>query len=325
MIKKYELLKDDFIEWSGVRLYRIRACKSFGDVAKGTLGGYIEKESNLSHNGNCWIYDNAKAFGNARVADDAKIYNNAEISENSEIYGNAKIWDNVRVGGNAYVFENAEIRENAVIKDNAKVHGNAKVRGEALIRDNASVRDSAQIYGCAIIRDFAKVGDDAEIFGFAEIYGFAGIFGRARIYDGARIGGDVKVCGDAEVYGRAQIKYGLLTQDIKKDLIQYIACSLNIYPVNGKYILYKKVNKKALGVYTSLYDPYFEYRDGEYAEVDNPNLDFLESCGDGIHVSTPFYWNGGDTLIAVEVDIADVITCMEGKLRCRKVKVIGEV
>ena len=37
-------------------LRRIKALRSFGDVKEGDLGGWIEKESNLSHEGNCWVY-----------------------------------------------------------------------------------------------------------------------------------------------------------------------------------------------------------------------------------------------------------------------------
>ena len=47
--KKYELLKDDAITSFGRTLYRIKATTDFGDVEKGELGGYIEKEENLSH------------------------------------------------------------------------------------------------------------------------------------------------------------------------------------------------------------------------------------------------------------------------------------
>jgi len=323
--KKYELLKDNFIEWFGARLYRIRACRNFGDVKKGDLGGYIEHERNLSHKGTCWIYDNAKVWENARIADDAKIYNNAGISGNSEIYGNAKIWDNVHVTGNAYVFDKAEIRENAVIKDSAMVYGNAKISGRVLVCDNGEVGGNAKVRDRAVIRNFAKVGGNVEVFEFACICEFARADGNSKIFGSAKLGGKAKASGNSVIYGNANVWYGQLTKDIREDLIQYIACSLNVYPVNGKYVLYKRVNKKAPGMYVSLSDPHFVYRDGEYAEVENPNLDFLEGCSDGIHVSTPFYWNGGNTLIAVEVDIADVITCMEGKLRCKRVKVLGEV
>ena len=55
---KYEILKDDknTIEYEDRILHRIRAIRDFSNVKTGDLGGYIEKESNLSHDGNCWIY-----------------------------------------------------------------------------------------------------------------------------------------------------------------------------------------------------------------------------------------------------------------------------
>jgi len=227
--------------------------------------------------------------------------------------------------GNAYVFDKAEIRENAVIKDSAMVHGKAKVSGRALICGNTEVRGNAKVRDHAVVQDFAKVDENAEVFEFACICEFARADGNSKIFGSAKLGGKAKASGNAVIYGDANIWYGQLTKDIKEDLIQYIACSLNVYPVNGKYVLYKRVNKRAPGIYVSLFDPHFVYREGEYAEVENPNLDFLEGCGEGIHVSTPFCWNQGDTLIAVEVSIDDIITCMDGKLRCRKVKVIGEV
>ena len=54
-------------------------------------------------------------------------------------------------------------------------------------------------------------------------------------------------------------------------------------------------------------------------------MDITHSCSTGLHISTPFYWQDGDTLIAVEVAVEDVITCQSGKLRVKKLKVIGEV
>lgn len=57
--KKY-ILQDDK---SGY--FRIIACKDFSDVKKGEFGGLIESEKNLSHKGNCWLYENAHAVDNA--------------------------------------------------------------------------------------------------------------------------------------------------------------------------------------------------------------------------------------------------------------------
>ena len=72
-MNKYELLQDDKIEVSGRTLYRIRALKDFKGAKAGDLGGYIEKEKNLSQEDNCWVCDNARVFGEAYVCGDAKI------------------------------------------------------------------------------------------------------------------------------------------------------------------------------------------------------------------------------------------------------------
>ena len=66
-MKKYELLADDTILLLDVTLYRIRALKDFENVKKGGLGGYIEKESNLSHYNNAWVYGDARVSGDAEV------------------------------------------------------------------------------------------------------------------------------------------------------------------------------------------------------------------------------------------------------------------
>lgn len=47
--------------------YRIEALTDFADVKKGTLGGFVENEENLSQKGNCWIYDDAIVHGNAKI------------------------------------------------------------------------------------------------------------------------------------------------------------------------------------------------------------------------------------------------------------------
>lgn len=46
-MKKFELTADR-IKSNGVTLHRIKALIDFGDVKTGELGGYVEKETNLS-------------------------------------------------------------------------------------------------------------------------------------------------------------------------------------------------------------------------------------------------------------------------------------
>lgn len=67
-MKKFELTSETIVNALGVTLFRIKATVDidrFG-VKKGDLGGFIEKEDNLS--GNAWVYDNARVSGDARVA-----------------------------------------------------------------------------------------------------------------------------------------------------------------------------------------------------------------------------------------------------------------
>lgn len=69
-MKKFELTSE-FVTFLGKKLFRIKALISFGNVKEGELGGYVEKEENLSNDGNAWVYGNAWVSGNARVSGDA--------------------------------------------------------------------------------------------------------------------------------------------------------------------------------------------------------------------------------------------------------------
>lgn len=69
-MKKYELTTES-INIGETKFFRIKAIKSFGKADAGDLGGYIEKEDNLSHDGNAWVSDNACVGGNAWVGGDA--------------------------------------------------------------------------------------------------------------------------------------------------------------------------------------------------------------------------------------------------------------
>ena len=78
-MKKFELVTDMSISFLGRKLFRIRALVDFttkwGDTIKaGDLGGYVEKEENLSHEGDAWVSDDAWVYGNAEVYGNALVY-----------------------------------------------------------------------------------------------------------------------------------------------------------------------------------------------------------------------------------------------------------
>lgn len=82
-MKKYELT-DETIMIGGQILHRIRALRDFADVKAGDIGGYIENENNLSHEGNAWVSDEAYVSDKARVSGDACICSNAKIATSED-------------------------------------------------------------------------------------------------------------------------------------------------------------------------------------------------------------------------------------------------
>ena len=113
--RKYRLTEETItITRNGVEvtLHRIEALRDFADVKAGDLGGFAESEANLSHDGNCWVYDNAQIYGSA------KVYDNAWICDNAEVFGNAKVYGETEVFGNAWVY------------GSAKVYGSSKICGD---------------------------------------------------------------------------------------------------------------------------------------------------------------------------------------------------
>lgn len=82
--KKYELLREQTIEWRGRTLYRICALRDFGSVHAGDVGGYIECEHNLSQVGNAWVCGDAWVYDNARVYGDARVCGNAWVCGNAD-------------------------------------------------------------------------------------------------------------------------------------------------------------------------------------------------------------------------------------------------
>lgn len=106
-MKKYELtdetrvcrLNPDF----PVTLHRIRALKDFGSVKAGDLGGFVAREDNLSHDGNCWVGDESMVFGKAMIAD------NAQLRDRAMAYGYAVLRENAILSGSAKAFGESDI------------------------------------------------------------------------------------------------------------------------------------------------------------------------------------------------------------------------
>ena len=148
MNKKYELTKETKTLADGTVLHRIRALRDIPrhGVEAGELGGWAEKESNLSQkDGDAWVYGDAEVYGDAWVSGEAEVYGNAKVYGNAEVYGNAWVSGNAKVRGDAEVYGEAEVYGDAEVSGNAKVYGDAEVYGDAWVYGNAEVCGDAEV------------------------------------------------------------------------------------------------------------------------------------------------------------------------------------
>ena len=293
MEKKY-MLTDETKVVNGRTLHRIKALKDFGDIEAGTLGGFIEKEKNLSQRGEAWVNENACVFEDAR------------ISNNAQIFGNALVYGYAVVCGNAFIFDEAQVYGNARIYDDTRVSGNAQVFGYA------------RAYGSVEIYDNARIYDDAWAFDNVLIYENARICDNARAYESAWI------CGDSVVSQNQYVFYGIVTEDLSKteNLVKSIKAQCNLLAIDNKVIAYKLVRPDL----TSFFDKSFHYEVGKEIEVKDCE-ESNESCASGLHFSNPIYWekkckNEEYVYLEAEIDLNDIITVQQGKIRCRKAKIL---
>lgn len=277
MEKKY-ILTDEIRKFNGKILHRIQAVRDFGKIRTGDLGGWIEKEGNLSHEGDCWVYNDAQVYDNARVGA------NALVGDDAHVFGNALIY------GNAWVYNSAWVYDSANIYGNAQIYGNARVYHSAWVYDNAH------------------------------------IYGNAKIYGDAQIHGNAKVYGDAIICEEMLVSYSKIDTDLRTDIVASLRGQCNLLLIKNKVIAYKIVNRNL----TSLFDKNFVYKIGEIAEVKNPDKSHA-SCASGLHFSNLTYWDDNvqkykdKTYLVAEINVEDIITVQQGKIRCKKAKILDKV
>lgn len=110
-----------------------------------TLGGWIEKEENLSHLGNCWVYGKARVYGEAQVSGEARV------SGKAWVYGECTIDPIVLTG-----FPHTVIITDKEIRAGCQLHNKEvwKERCVAIIKADGHTTEQAKswaniINGCA--------------------------------------------------------------------------------------------------------------------------------------------------------------------------------
>ena len=197
--------------------------------------------------------------------------------------------------------------------------------GTDRISGNAWISGNAMVYGNTMVSGNARVYENAKVSGNTMVYG------NARVYENAKVSGNTMVYGNARVSGNARVFQGYINKffDKNKDRNKYLryelAKQLGITTFNDIIYLHKRVNKtNNPNIFTSCYDETFKYEIGKTAKVKNYDTSDA-SCSSGLHCGTALYWDKGDTLIEVEVNLKDIITIQQGKVRCKALKVMGVV
>jgi hypothetical protein len=292
MEKKYELIETDCDGY-----YRIKALKNFqlitGEIIKaGDLGGLVQGKHNLSQEGNCWIDYYAKAFIYSSVKDNAVLKDNSMASDNSTVSGNA------------------------ILKDYSEAYDNSTVSGNAIMKDHSLTRGNSTISGNAVLKDYSRAFDNSTISGNAVMKDWSNVFGTSII------------TGNALLQAHQNIKYGTVTTDLlgTKDWIGTLYAEFGLVPKDNKVVLYKKVwSTDDPDVFKSDYRQNFSYKIGKISRARKVNENVFKSCASGLHFTSLEKAKNydGDTILKCEVEIPDIITIQESKVRARKCRVIG--
>lgn len=186
MNKKY-ILTDETRLVEGRTLHRIKALRDFDGgfikVKAGELGGWIQCEENLSHEGTAWVFDNACIMDSGKIVNSAKVYNTAIVRDK------------------AVVADTALVSEHALIRDTAVVFGHTLVRGNAIVGGTSGVFGNAYVDGHAYIRGDAKIYEDAVVTGDTTVItGRATVCGATHI-DGGMVTKNIYVCGAPVLVG----------------------------------------------------------------------------------------------------------------------------
>lgn len=190
MKKKY-FLTDETKQIMGHKLHRIQAVRKFGMIQEGQKGGWVEKESNLSHSGMCWLFDDAFVMGDAVVKDNAWVCNNTCVRDLAEVSEFARVWGHSIISGSAIVTNQAYIK-NSIITHQALVNQNAYVY-------NSSVEDNAHVGGYVVISSNVRVKDSSSVIGVTHISNGTDILGNSMINANTHIHGTMTL-RDARIF-----------------------------------------------------------------------------------------------------------------------------
>jgi hypothetical protein len=109
------------------RMRRIRALRPGPWGPIGTLGGWLESEENLDHDGECWVGGAAVVCGAARATHAALVCEWAWVCDGALVCDESRVSGWSRVGGESEVGGSARVNGWAQVCGSARVGGSADI------------------------------------------------------------------------------------------------------------------------------------------------------------------------------------------------------
>lgn len=183
--KKYELVD----KGPETELSRIRALKDIPEIGikSGDTGGFVGSEKNLSHQGLCWVWDNAVVSGEALVLENAQVYDRAYVGGWSKVCGDATIRDLATVEDRAVVCGSAELHGSSTVKGYGVVTGFAKLYDCVRVQDAATVTGNVKMYNTSRAMRRSFIGENVELHDNCIVDGTACLTGNNRYSGNIRI------------------------------------------------------------------------------------------------------------------------------------------
>jgi len=226
-----------------------------------------------------------------------------EVVRKGDLGGRVRGEQNLSQEGNCWIsyyagaFGKSSVKDNAILKDYSIAYDHSNITGNAVLKDRSIARGNSTISGNAVMKDHSWAKSDSII------------------------------SGNALLQARQHIIHGTVITDLlgTKDWIGALYAELGVVPKDNKVVLYKKVwSTNDESVFKSDYDENFLYKIGETVVAENVDEDVFNSCARGLHFTSleNLINYDGDTIIECEVEIPDIVTVQDSKVRARKCKVL---
>ena len=231
--RKYKLTNTT-IRYMGRKLYRIKALKDFSDVKKGDLGGWVFSKNNLSQEGDCWIYNNAKCMDNARVCDDSCMYDYSVMRNNSCMYDSSRMYDHSIMYDHSEMHDNSEMHgysimlEYSIMHEHSKMYNHSEMHGYSEMFGYSEMHDYGKMFDNSRMYDYSKMYNDSSIYDVSAMFGSSRMFGSSKLKDKEKLHG--KLVSKVDNFININNKKGRMVTGVLKEgnILYNVGCQEEI-------------------------------------------------------------------------------------------------